>query len=190
MENKALLFIIIVFGIVASVILLSYIIDYWINPFRKKYRGNEENWGLYKGKDGYGQWHVGYLQQSFGVIRQCVRIRPLGLLRLLPPCDIFGKVLIQKGTLCACSEFYDSKENPIYESDILRLTEKNLTSTGIVRFGEYSDSHYGWYIEIAGKNIAQQPLLLWINKNDKACEVIGNIFDTPELLPRRTDENT
>ena len=79
----------------------------------------------------------------------------------------------------------DKKEVGIYESDILRLNDKEFTATGIVRFGEYGNSHYGWYIEpIENVDIPQQ-LLLWTNSIDKSCEVIGNEFDNRELLQKR-----
>lgn len=176
---------IILIACLIGIVVLRYLIEYWVTPFMKKYRGNAKRTGLYKGKDGQGEWHVGYLQQSFGLIRQCVRIRELGLFRLVPPSDVFGKVLIQKDTLCACTELTDKKEVGIYESDILRLNDKEFTATGIVRFGEYGNSHYGWYIEpIENVDIPQQ-LLLWTNSADKSCEVIGNEFDNRELLQKK-----
>lgn len=77
----------------------------------------------------------------------------------------------------------DGKE--IYEGDIV----KTRRGVGIVRFGdtyltingEYSIYYYGFYIEY-GKYILSsdedmvQPLL------SSGCEVIGNIYENPELL--------
>ncbi len=177
--------------IVIGLAALRYLVSYWIKPFTKKYRGDAPRRGLYRGKDAYGYWCLGYLQHSYAIFRKCVRLKGVGLLYWLDPvCDIFGKMLIQNGTLCEFTNFFDKKEKWIFESDILRLTCRESTATGIVRFGEYGDNHYGWYIEpIDGTDIPQQ-LLKWVNDSDKSCEVIGNIFDNPELLPGESDKGT
>ena len=160
----------------------------WLKPLHKKFRGNFERSAIYRGLYCENEWIYGILQQSFGKTRKCVWIRPVGFLhRIDPRTDFFGRILVQPGTVGQASGQKDITQKEIFEDDILRLTDKNknLTTTGIVRFGEYGDQHFGWYIELIGGADIPQQLLKWTSSAEKICEVIGNVYENTDLpLPK------
>lgn len=64
----------------------------------------------------------------------------------------------------------------IWENDIVKTNHGYI---GIIRFGQYDITHYGFYIEwINGDEALRIDLLYWLPK----IKSIGNIFDNPELL--------
>lgn len=93
------------------------------------------------------------------------------------------------------SELRDKHKTTIYEGDILRYNIGKVEFFYVVEFGKYnSDSSIasnggnGFYIVLIGKqknNFSPIPL---IEKNVSAFEVIGNSFDTPELLEDECDK--
>lgn len=87
-----------------------------------------------------------------------------------------------------CSEIPDKKGVMIYEGDILKYTIGTVNFTYLVRFGIYKypsisdkNSGNGFYIQIVdNKNFYPAPLH---DGMTKAFEVIGNVFDNPEIAP-------
>lgn len=91
------------------------------------------------------------------------------------------------GTYMQHSALKDKNNNPIYESDIVKhncmYTDKRDV-LGVVKFGEYPDDeqysthkHYGWFIDEI-KHDSEHSLI------DLEVEVIGNIWQNPELLSK------
>lgn len=81
--------------------------------------------------------------------------------------------------------FEDKNKREIYEGDIIK--ERSGGCVGIVRFGEYDnsdygDKYYGLYIEWISKIAKSYKKNIWFWLNDIGIEVVGNIFDNPELL--------
>lgn len=153
----------------------------WVEPFFKKARGDFKRRTLFRAKTLQDEWVYGVLQQNFGIIRKCVWIRQLGFLNCVDPRrDVFGRILVRPDTIGQITGQKDINQKDIFESDILRLKNKDLTTTGIVRFGEYGDGHFGWFIQPTEKIDIPQQLLFWTNGKEGSCEVIGNEFDNPD----------
>lgn len=81
--------------------------------------------------------------------------------------------------------FKDKDGDPIYEGDIVQIhTIIADIKEGIWQESfcdEYDCSHYGWYINHKYSSYCSNTGMgLW--ENAEHCEVIGNIYDTPELL--------
>lgn len=84
----------------------------------------------------------------------------------------------------------DSNGRKIFENDIVRVHSHCLNESyiAVVKFGEYGDGflnkkgHIGFYLEFSGdeNDIFRQDFGYYL----EACkvEVIGNIFDNPELM--------
>lgn len=82
----------------------------------------------------------------------------------------------------------DRSNRQIFEGDILKLTDKNNNYewTAVVEFGN-PNSYYtwGWQLKPITKNVEYNlDILCWVDIDDFGvyCEVIGNIYDNPELL--------
>lgn len=97
------------------------------------------------------------------------------------------QVEIDVETLCQYTELIDYNMNGIWEKDIVRCYDYNSGSQffAVVKFGN-PNGYYSWGYQL--KHIdGDEPnldILLWINMEETGatCEVIGNIFDNPELM--------
>lgn len=81
----------------------------------------------------------------------------------------------------------DRNGRKIFEGDILKLTDETNNAECIVRveFGN-PNGEYNWgfqFVRISGDEMSTD-VLLWIDSEDTGAftEVIGNIYDDPELL--------
>lgn len=81
----------------------------------------------------------------------------------------------------------DKNGMKIFEGDIVKNTWCFISSASVVRYGEYSQpfndihtKHIGFYIEHTGENkdTYRKDLGFFADR----CEVIGNLYDNPELL--------
>jgi len=82
----------------------------------------------------------------------------------------------------------DRNDKQIFEGDIVKLTDKNnnFEWIAVVEFGN-PNSYYswGWQLKPITKNVEYNlDILCWVDIDDFGvyCEVIGNIYDNPELL--------
>lgn len=119
--------------------------------------------------------------------------------------DLECEMLIDKNTICAYTGLHDKNGKRIWENDIL-MCHGNPDDLAKVVFGEFDvidiareeavDSVIGWHYEVIPTDATRKceplcypmPLTDFYIKMNK-MEVIGNIFDNPELLEERKNEN-
>lgn len=96
-------------------------------------------------------------------------------------------VLIDKDTLCQCTGLKDKNGKLIWENDIAKDLFSDVCAP--IKYGSYQScfdstktEHVGFYVGWSGKYTKRyrKDLGYWINMVD--AEVVGNIFDNPELL--------
>ena len=119
--------------------------------------------------------------------------------------DLECEMLIDKNTICEYTGLHDKNGKRIWENDIL-MCHGNPDDLAKVAFGEFDvidiareeaiDSAIGWHYEVIPTDALSKcepfcypmPLTDFYIKANK-MEVIGNIFDNPELLKERNNEN-
>lgn len=100
--------------------------------------------------------------------------------------DVPNMTEVDTSTLCQCTGLKDKNGNMIWENDIVDLYDRNTDYKwrAVVRFGNPNYEYtWGWQLEPIGKCEANTDILCWIEMEESGatCEVIGNIFDNPEL---------
>lgn len=80
---------------------------------------------------------------------------------------------VDPSTICQCAGLKDKNGKLIWENDVVNL--KN--GKGVVIWDKAE-----WRIKWIKDTIWRKDLHFWVNEDDWKCEVIGNIFDNPELL--------
>jgi hypothetical protein len=73
----------------------------------------------------------------------------------------------------------DKNTKEIYEGDIIEYKAKDCTHTAKIIIGVSEDGEYGVLI---GNSILRKA-----DKINESCEVIGNIYENPELLEVKND---
>ena len=92
-------------------------------------------------------------------------------------------------TLCQYTGLQDKNGKRIWENDIVLLREEiqDYEWKAAVKFGNPNrEYNWGWQLVPVGECEMNKDILLWIDMDIAICEVIGNIFDNPELI-RQTD---
>lgn len=80
---------------------------------------------------------------------------------------------VDKSTICQCTGLKDKNGELIWENDIVN----HKTGKAVVVWDRAE-----WRIKWIKDTIWRKDLHFWTNEDDWKCEVIGNIFDNPELL--------
>lgn len=94
---------------------------------------------------------------------------------------------IDPETLCQCTGLTDKNGKRIWENDIVLLREEiqDYEWKATVKFGNPNcEYNWGWQLVPIGECDMNKDILLWIDMEIASCEVIGNMFDNPELLER------
>lgn len=109
-----------------------------------------------------GEWIVGYLYR---------------LSENNPPFIMFRKYgesyEVDEHTICQCTGLKDKNGKLIWENDI--VNSENGKAVVVWDRAE-------WRIKWIKDTIWRKDLYFWTNDDDWKCEVIGNIFDNPELI--------
>ena len=110
-----------------------------------------------------GEWVQGYL---FGIWEK--RYILWGMTN-----DIPNMIEVDPSTICQCTGLKDKNGKLIWENDIIKC------KFGIaVAVWDKSE----WRIKLVKDNIWRKDLHYWVVEDNQRTEVIGNIFDNPELL--------
>lgn len=107
--------------------------------------------------------------------------------------DRFGnkcRIFVDPSTIGEYTGLKDKNDKMIFEGDIVKNEWCFIKGNSIVRFGEYKSldssndyqcGHLGFYLEHVSdfnKRTVRKDIMYFANK----CEIIGNVFDNPELL--------
>lgn len=136
---------------------------------------------LFRGKKKNGKWTYGDLLHGNGYI-------------------VIGNNDISRDTVGQFTGLTDKNGKKIFEGDIVRLTEDfddysipDRSVLGVVHIGEYPNDDttvYGCYIKWQQERFLYRcDLWYWINDNPDPFEVIGNIYDNPEMPEPEVEEN-
>lgn len=98
---------------------------------------------------------------------------------------------VDADTICQYTGLTDKNGNKIWENDVIRYVDGDLAVDGIVRFGRHEQIvmlELGFYVDWVseGTECFKTDICYWVEKRN--IEVIGNIFDNPELL-KGSEEN-
>ena len=147
---------------------------------------------LYKAKRiDNGEWEIGSLialpTGEYEISNKCNNP---------PDCDpMWDKVVIthkvDPSTICQCTGLKDKNNKLIWENDIIHkpfYTDYDAYANSEAYTGRIQYEDGGWSVEITRSdgNVCVSPIIEMIaySKDIEYCEVIGNIFDNPELNKR------
>lgn len=131
-----------------------------------------------------GEWVEGALfdGENHCVIGHTIKFSPY----IQNECKIIGHE-VYRDTICQCTGLKDKNRNLIWENDIVKYHFGDVYAP--IRYGEYqscfditSTGHIGFYVDWTEtkKENMRKDLGYWINMI--GAEVVGNMFDNPELL--------
>ena len=120
-----------------------------------------------------GEWVEGDLIHSFDGENRFAISNAAGLYEIVPY------------TICQYTGLTDKNGNKIWENDVCYYDDIDVC---VVRFGEYDNNtghkHVGFYTAWRKyKYMFRSDIGFWVKERE--LEVIGNIFDNPELLEGR-----
>lgn len=120
-----------------------------------------------------GEWVEGYFVIGKWYLDEKERyaILPTDLC-FYPHCEINEWIEIDPETLCQYTGITDKNGNRIWENDIVSGYFNHKKITGFIKYG----SNAVYYIEREGS------YGIHLDNSEDWLEVIGNIFDNPELL--------
>ena len=101
--------------------------------------------------------------------------------------DLYA-IEIDPNTICQCTGLTDKNGKLIWENDVIKYHFGNAYAQ--IRYGAYQScfdsqkvEHIGFYVDWSESRNYRKDLGYWINMVN--AEVIGNIFDNPELIKER-----
>lgn len=143
---------------------------------------------LYKAKSARnGEWCIGSLLQRKDEYYICP-ISGIYTVEYSNEEDLYefgGFVLVDKDTICKCTGLVGKDGNIIYENDVIKYHFRDAYAQ--IRYGAYQScfdsqktEHIGFYVDWSESRNYRKDLGYWINMVN--AEVVGNVFDNPELL--------
>jgi len=106
--------------------------------------------------------------------------------------------LLNGDDFCQYTGLKDDNEKEIYEGDILRVSAKDAVDiewnwVGVVKFGN-PNGLYNWGFQLKPISLKEDEvnpeILLWVETEvpGHTCEVIGNIYENPDLVANLKEE--
>ena len=101
------------------------------------------------------------------------------------------KLFVKKETVGEYTGITDKKGNKIFEGDVFHIEKENYY--GVVRYGRYCNPfnddpdkrHVGFYVEWNNRpELLRRDLAFWSYE----CEIVGNIFDNPDLVKKGDEQ--
>lgn len=149
---------------------------------RYLFKAKRVDWREFPEKE---QWITGYYVLGFNEYEQPVHL-------IFEPTSMFfshgetdGWTEVDPSTICRCTGLKDKNGNLIWENDIIKYHFGNVYAQ--IRYGAYQScfdsqktEHIGFYVDWSESRNYRKDLGYWINMVN--AEVVGNIFDNPELL--------
>ena len=147
---------------------------------------------LYKAKRlDNGEWVQGYYVKGLNMYDKEAYL-------IFEPTTIFyssgetdGWSEVDPSTICQCTGLKDKNGKLIWENDIIHkpfYTDYDAYANSEAYTGRIQYEDGGWSVEITKPdgNVCVSPIIEMIaySKDIEYCEVIGNIFDNPELNKR------
>lgn len=129
-----------------------------------------------------GEWVQGALLdgESHCLIGQEIKFSPY----VEHECKIVGYE-VDRNTICQCTGLKDKNGKLIWENDVIKYHFGNAYAQ--IRYGAYQScfdnqktEHIGFYVDWSESRNYRKDLGYWINMVN--AEVVGNIFDNPELI--------
>lgn len=125
-----------------------------------------------------GEWVTGHYVKGLDIYAKEVHL-------IFEPTTIFyssgetdGWSEVDPSTICQCTGLKDRNGKLIWENDIVNIQ----CGKAIVIWDKAE-----WRIKWIKDTIWRKDLHFWTNEDDWKCEIIGNIFDNPELLGRNDE---
>ena len=124
-----------------------------------------------------GEWRYGYL---YGIWE--IKYILWGMTN-----DVPNMTEVDPSTICQCTGLKDKNGKLILENDVVEMYDRNTDYRwrAVVTFGNPNGEYtWGWQLKPIGECEANKDILCWIDMEESGafCEVIGNIFDNPELV--------
>lgn len=113
-----------------------------------------------------GKWIEGYYQKRYDLLGNEEH-----LIFHADSYNVWEYAEIDPETVCQFTGLCDKNGKKIWENDILRFAQQDETKIGVIKYNAPIFTYFG--------------LMRWSLYKD---EVIGNIFDNPELLQEESDE--
>lgn len=148
---------------------------------------------LFRGKQAdNSEWIVGSLLQDDDGKTYIVGYEHRGGIDGMIDAELTSWAVIPE-TVGQYTGLFDKNGTKIFEGDIVKCTATNVDCafTAVVLFGN-PNGEYNWgfqLMRISGAN-ANTDILLWVDMEETGAfvEVIGNIYDNPELIGGETNE--
>lgn len=126
----------------------------------------EVSGGVISTRKDNGKWIEGYYQKRYDLLGNEEH-----LIFHADSYNVWEYAEIDPETVCQFTGLCDKNGKKIWENDILRFTQQDETKIGVIKYNAPIFTYFG--------------LMRWSLYKD---EVIGNIFDNPELLQEESDE--